>query len=308
MHYIQIRSPWHRLLLFVGLVLLFSLFTALTGLLIGKLYFDVSLAQLAEMVTHPQSSQDIAFIRFYQLFNQIGVFFLPVFGLMFFTSGNVWSSLKLDKSPYAVAVVITILIVYASLPFNGFLTSLNESMSLPKSLAGIEQWMKDKELQANLMIEAILTTKSVSVLMLNMFIVALIPALGEELFFRGVLLKLFREITRNIHWAVIVSAILFSAIHMQFYGFLPRLMMGIILGYLYVFTQNLWVPIIMHFVNNASSVLLFYLHENGIIGVPMDKFGTTDNVVYIIGSGMMVVWLMIMLYQRLGVDRVIKKF
>lgn len=308
MHYIQIRSPWHRLLLFVGLVLLFSLVTALTGLLIGKMYFDVSLAQLAEMVMHPDTSQEIAFIRFYQLFNQIGVFFLPVFGLMFFTTGNVWSSLKLDSKPYAVAVVITILIVYASLPFNGFLTSLNESMTLPKSMAGIEQWMKDKELQANTLIEAMLTTRSVAVLMLNMFIVALIPALGEELFFRGVLLKLFREITHNIHWAVIVSAILFSAFHFQFYGFLPRLMMGLILGYLYVFTQNLWIPIIMHFVNNASSVLLFYLHENGVIGVSMDKFGTTDNVVYIIGSGMMVVWLMIMLYQRLGVDRVIKKF
>lgn len=308
MHYIQIRSPWQRLLLFIGLVLLFSLLFALLGLLIGKWYFDVSLMELAQMVSKPTSLQEISFLRFYQFFNQVGVFFLPVFALMFFTSGSVWRELKLNKPPYSVAVVITIIIVYAQLPFNGWLTSINESMQFPASLSGLEDWMKEKELQANTLIETILSTHSTSVLLLNLLIVALMPALGEELFFRGVILKLFREITKNLHWAVIISALLFSAFHFQFYGFLPRFVMGLVLGYLYVFTQNLWIPIIMHFVNNASSVLLFYFHYNGMISTPMEDFGSTQNVVYIIGSGMMVVWLMIMLYQRLGADRVIKKF
>lgn len=308
MHYIQIRSPWQRMFLFIGLVLLFSLLFALLGLLIGKIYFDVSLMELAQMVANPKTLQDIAFLRFYQFFNQIGVFFLPVFGVMLFTSPNIWTELKLDKPPYTVAIVITIIIVYALLPFNGFLTSINENMEFPRALSGIEQWMKDKELQANTLIEHILSTNSVTVLIINLFVVALMPALGEELFFRGVILKLFRQITNNIHWAVIISALLFSAFHFQFYGFLPRFMMGLVLGYLYVFTQNLWIPIIMHFVNNASSVLLFYFHYNSMIKTPMESFGTTENTVYIIGSALMVVWLMVMLYQRLGADRIIKKF
>jgi hypothetical protein len=308
MRYILTLSPFRKLLLFIGLILIFGLVTAMGGLLIGKAWFDVSMMQLAQMISSPTTPDEISFLRFYQFFSQIGVFFLPVFALLFFTSNHVWSELYLDSKPGSVAIVITIILVYVALPFNGFLSSINESLQLPSSLWGIEQWMKDKEEQAARLVELILSTNSLVVLAINLVVVALMPALGEELFFRGVLLRLFRQITRNIHWAVFISAFIFSFFHLQFYGFLPRFMMGIVLGYLYVVTQNLWVPILFHFVNNASSVILFYLNENGYINMPMEEFGTTQNTVYIIGSLLMMIWLMIMLYQRLGTDRVVKKF
>jgi len=307
MHYILTLSPFRKLLLFIGLVFIFALITAMAGLLIGKVWLNVSLQTLSQMIISPVTPEEISFLRFYQFFSQIGVFFLPVFALVFFTSKNISGYLSMNSRPGSVAIFITIILVYSSLPFNGFLTSINENMQLPAAFAGIEQWMKDKETQANGLVEIILSTNSVNVLMISLVVVALMPALGEELFFRGVLLKLFRQITHNIHWAVLISAFIFSFFHLQFYGFLPRFMMGLMLGYLFVITQNLWIPILFHFVNNASSVILFYLHYNGYIQLSMDKFGTTQNMVYIIGSLLMIIWLMVMLYQRLGTDRIIKK-
>jgi len=103
---------------------------------------------------------------------------------------------------------------------------------------------------------------------------------------------------------VIISAALFSAFHLQFYGFFPRFLLGLILGYSFVFTQNLWVPIFLHLVNNASSVVVYYLHYNGTIKMSMENFGASPNPVYIVGSLLATLWLMIMLYQKEGQFRI----
>ncbi len=92
---------------------------------------------------------------------------------------------------------------------------------------------------------------------------------------------------------------------MQFYGFLPRLMLGLVLGYLFIFTNNLWVPIFAHFVNNASSAIIYYLHQNNYIKISMDNFGTTTNSVYVIGSLLITVWLLMIVYQKEGINRTI---
>ncbi len=306
MLHIQVQSPWNRLLLFIGLVLLFSVLSAFSGLLVGRMWLNVSLAELAQMISNPVSAQEISFLRFYQFINQIGIFILPVLMLMLFTTGKMSKNLLLNKTPSLVAIVITVLLVYVSLPFNGYLVSLNEDIAFPQILEGVADWMRNKEEQARILIEAILTSDSLTILAINMVVVALMPAIGEELFFRGVLQKLFHQITNNVHWAVIISAFLFSFFHLQFFGFLPRFYMGLVLGYAFVFTRNLWIPIVMHFVNNASTVLLYYLHHTGVVQTQAEDFGTTQNVVYIIGSGLMTIWLMVMLYQRMGSDRFIK--
>jgi membrane protease YdiL (CAAX protease family) len=131
--------------------------------------------------------------------------------------------------------------------------------------------------------------------------VALVPAIGEELLFRGALLKLFTNISRNIHIAVFFTAFLFAAIHFQFYGFLPRFFIGLILGYSFVITGNLWVPIFVHFINNSASVIVYYLHYNGFINVPMEDFGTLHSPVYIIGSLLITIWLMVIVGRRKGI-------
>lgn len=297
-------SPFGKILLLFGLVLLLAIVSALGGLAFGALLFDASLNELAGFISNPQGSKAVNFIKFYQLVNQIGIFILPGLFFAFLVSDNSAKYLSLNHAPMLISILVGGMIIYTILPFNGFLDELNGKFTLPEALSGIEEWMRDKEEQAKRLTEVFLKTSTISGLLVNIIIVAIVPAIGEELLFRGVLLKLLNQLTKNIHVAVILSSIIFSAIHLQFYGFLPRMMLGMVLGYLFVFTGNLWVPIFVHFLNNASSAVIYFLHDNGYINVPMEEFGTSPNIVFVIGSLLISLWLMIMIYHKEGADRV----
>ncbi len=296
-------SPLGKMILLLGLVLLLAIVSALGGLAFGALLFDVSIDELAGFISNPQDDKAVNFIKFYQLINQIGIFILPVFLYVFLVSDNSMKYLSLDNMPKVISILVGGMVIYSILPFNGFLDELNSKFTLPDTLSGIEEWMRNKEAQAKQLTEVFLKTNTISGLLVNIIIVAIVPAIGEELLFRGVLLKLLNQITKNIHVAVILSAVIFSAIHLQFYGFLPRMVLGMVLGYLFVFTGNLWVPIFVHFLNNASSAVIFFLHDNGYIKIPMEEFGTTQNTVYVIGSLLISLWLLSIIYQKEGSDR-----
>ena len=298
--YLENNSPFSKLLLLLGLILVFSILTALSGLLVGKLYFGASFTKLAGIISNPEIPEAVYFAKFFQLFNQIGIFILPVLAYTFFVSSSPGGYLKLDEKPTAASLLIVGLVVYTILPFSNYLADLNQQIVLPEMFAGIEQWMKAKEHQATQLMEMFLKADNIGGLSVNLFIVAVIPALGEELIFRGVLLRLMKELTKSIHLAVIISALLFSAVHLQFYGFFPRFLLGLILGYSFVFSRNLWVPVFLHFINNASSVIIYYLHYNGFIKISMENFGTTPNPVFIVGSLLITLWLMLILYQKEG--------
>lgn len=298
--YLEKISPWGKLLLLISMIILAALVTSLAGLLIGKLYFDVDLITLSGYITNPETDEQVIFIKIYQLINQIGVFFIPVILFAFLVNPSVSGYFNLNKRPNTTNMLIMGVVVFTILPFVNYLGDLNQSMVFPESLAWLEEWMKEKEEQAMLLTEAFLQTNTIAGLVVNLFIVALVPAIGEELLFRGALLKLFTNISRNIHVAVFFTAFLFAAIHFQFYGFLPRFFIGLILGYSFVITGNLWVPIFVHFVNNSASVIVYYLHYNGYINVPMEDFGTADSPVYIIGSLLISIWLMVIVGRRKG--------
>ena len=131
-------------------------------------------------------------------------------------------------------------------------------------MSSIETWMRNSESQANEITEAFLSTKSIGGLIGNIFIVAVLPAIGEELLFRGLLQGLIKKMTGNFHWAIWVTAALFSALHLQFFGFLPRMLLGAFFGYLLEWTGTLWLPVIAHFINNASGVVIFFFTGTGL--------------------------------------------
>jgi membrane protease YdiL (CAAX protease family) len=107
-------------------------------------------------------------------------------------------------------------------------------------------------------------------MMLNVFVVAVMPSIGEELIFRGVIQKVFSNIFRSGHLAIWMTAFVFSAIHFQFYGFIPRFILGLIFGYLFFWSGKLWLPIITHFVNNAVPTIGAYI-------TGLEKFNTTSD-------------------------------
>ncbi len=298
-------SPFGKLLLLFGIVLLLAIVSALGGILIGMLLFNASFAELASYVSNPVTAKAVSFIKYYQVINQIGIFVIPALLFSYLVSNNTLDYLSINKVPKLISIMVGGMIVYAILPFNNYLDELNRQMIFPDFLSGIENWMKEKELQAKNLTEVFLKTNSIGGLLLSIFIVAVVPAIGEELIFRGLLLKLFNQLTKNIHVAVFISSFIFSAIHLQFYGFAPRFMLGMVLGYLFVFTGNIWVPILVHFINNASSVIVYYLHDIGYLKISMEEFGSSTNVVYIIGSLLISLWLMSIIYQKEGADRLI---
>jgi len=285
-------------MLLVGLILICTLLTAFGGLLAGKLLLGVEMATLGAYIMEPKTGEAVLFMKFYQLLNQLGTFIIPALIFSFLVSMKPAAYLKLNERPKTIVLSVSFLLIFTILPFINYLEDINRSIQLPEMLYAAEEWIRDKEEQAAYLTEVIVRTHTIQGLLFNLLIVALIPAIGEELLFRGTLLRLLKDMTNNIHWAVIISAILFSAFHLQFLGFLPRFTLGLVLGYLFVFTNNLWVPMFIHFVNNAAAVIVFNLHYNGYIKVSMEDFGSLSHPVYIIGSLLITLWLISIIYKK----------
>ncbi len=244
------------------------------------------------------STANISFAKFMQIVNELGVFIFPVILFAYLANKDVKRYLKIGRKPKMFSLFTAVLLMYVSIPLTVWLTSINEAMHLPSFMAGIENWMQAQQKANDLLSDNFLKDTSKSGLLINIIMIAILPAIGEELLFRGALIKLFKSWFHNVHIAIIITAIIFSAIHIQFFGFFPRLVLGIILGYLFVYSRNLWVPITAHLVNNATAVMLVYLNTKNIIKVDPDTLGisSTDYIV-IIGSFAFVLILMFALYK-----------
>ena len=162
------------------------------------------------------------------------------------------------------SVLIGMAVVIAFLPLIDLTIQWNQLLALPDWLAGTERWMKQQEDTLQELTQLLTRFETIPRLLIGLLVVAVIPAVGEELVFRGLLQNKLQAVVRNPHVAIWTTAILFSAIHTQFYGFLPRMLLGALFGYLYHWSGNLWLPIAAHFTNNASSVLVaFFFQRNG---------------------------------------------
>jgi membrane protease YdiL (CAAX protease family) len=159
----------------------------------------------------------------------------------------------------------------------GMLHEWNNAIQFPAFLASLEQKLRNMEDVAAKMVEVFLWAETNWGLLLNLLVIAVIPAFAEEFLFRGVIQNVFKRWFHNVHWAVIVTALIFSAVHGQFFGFLPRFALGLMLGYLFVTMNSIWAPIIAHFVNNGTAVVVAFLESKGIIETTAEEFGTMQN-------------------------------
>ena len=173
-------------------------------------------------------------------------------------------------------LIIAVAVMFVSLPVTNRLTLWNEGMDWGAASQRLEDYLKALEETAKAATEKMLVADSFGGFLLNLLIIALIPALGEELTFRGVLQQ---SLTRrmNPHVAIFLSAAIFSFIHFQFYGFLPRMFLGLLMGYMFYVTDSLWTSILMHFVNNGSVVVLYYLDHKGILDTDVEHFGALES-------------------------------
>ncbi|NID12780.1 CPBP family intramembrane glutamic endopeptidase [Fibrivirga algicola] len=179
---------------------------------------------------------------------------------------------------------LVIVLTVAFMPVNGLIIEINQSLKLPESLAPLERWMRAKEDQMAELTKFLTTFRSVPQLIMAFITIAIIPAIGEEVLFRGVFQRKFIVWTGSVHAGIWLAAALFSAIHLQFYGFVPRMLLGAMFGYLYVWSGNLWVPILAHFINNGFTVLMIFLYQRRITSIDVDSTESVSLSTALLGT------------------------
>ena len=229
---------------------------------------------------------DITQMKIGQGISSAMIFIAPPMILYAFTRHQPMRELGFRKPNSAWLLLIGVVLMFVSLPLTNLLTSWNEKMNFGAAFESLEALLQQLEETAGDLTERMLQVDSFGGLLFNLLVIALIPAIGEELTFRGVLQQ---ALTRrcNVHVAVFLSAFIFSFIHFQFYGFLPRMFLGLLLGYLFYYSGSLWTSILMHFVNNGAAVVVAYLDYKGQIDVDIDHFGATSNV-WLLGASLVV--------------------
>lgn len=210
----------------------------------------------------------IAGFKVIQILSSIGTFIVPALLLAVTAKKKVTQFYGFEK-PKIVLLFIVLVIMITSMPFIEWSAVWNQKMILPDFLKNVEQWMKEKEESLMRMTMTLITVHSYWDFFVNLIMIAVLPAIGEELFFRAGLQGAINKMFLNPHVAIWVTAIIFSAIHMQFYGFLPRMLLGAGFGYLYYFSGSIWYAILAHFINNAYAVCAaFYMQMHNM---PLDK-------------------------------------
>ena len=262
--------------------LMFSAFVMVASLLVFMIlamivaipFFGLDTLMSGMSASGMNTPEGLAFLKYFQVVQSIGLFVVPPIVIAWLYHGNIRNYLFLDKSTTLPSYLYAVLAVLMLIPLINFMGEINSQMKFPESLSGIEDWMRTMEDAAEVMVKKFMKVENITGLLFNVFMIAILPALGEELMFRGVIQRMFTNWSKNYHWGIWITAFLFSLMHMQFYGFLPRMALGAMFGYLLVWSGTMWVPILAHFANNTMGVVGYYLIDKGIISKDIEEWGT----------------------------------
>jgi len=266
------NSPYLQLLMLIlyailGLIVCFILAFVVLFFMYGMELISNPAILVAPDLKYRPALQILLFAQ------SVGLFLIPPI-LLAVTEGkkvNVFYGLKL---PRLKLTALVFLIIIVSTPLMEWVTVVNQQMKLPDFLKGVEEWMRRSEDSLMETTMLLLKMSSIQEFLLNIFLIAFVAAVSEELMFRGAIQRIFTRLFNSPHAAIWFSAFVFSAIHMQFYGFIPRLLLGAGFGYLYLWSGSLWYSILAHFLNNAFAVCqAYYMQKHNL---PID----VENVTY----------------------------
>lgn len=251
--------------------LFFLLLFSFTGLLVSIVFISI----LAPVMGGIDS---LNFIRVMQVFQSVFIFLVPALLCAYLFNEDGWQYLKIKKAVNLKVLIYSIILIVAIQPLISFTGYYNKMMTLPESLSELEQSMQAMENSAAALLERLMADHSPDVVIANFIVIAVAAGITEEFFFRGSLQQLVKKICHNRHVTVWITAFIFSFIHFQFYGFVPRMLLGALLGYIFLWSGNLWIPVIVHTLNNALSVALYYKFHSTPVYDRLESFGTGDTV------------------------------
>ncbi len=256
------------ILLFLALLIIFGMLLGSGATyLIGK-YFGLSLKETMDTLASDSGIQKRNFVRFSLLANHFLLFVIPPLILAYTFFKKKWYKFlglrKMKFENFIINTLVGTILLLVSMPLVQFLYIWNKKLPLP-------EWARTIEENTGNAIKNLLITDAPWELFFNIFVIAIIPAIGEEMVFRGVIQRRIEKGLKNPHLAVWISAFLFSVFHMQLEGLFPRLVLGALLGYLFYWSKSLWIPIFVHFMNNGLQVIAMYFYSKDISNVDINQ-------------------------------------
>lgn len=267
------RSPWLKivyLLLTVGAG--FIIVGPALGFLLALPFYEGGMLELAESLTSNPTDPSLKIPLYIMQAGStfIGLIVLPALQYWVSEKKSVWH-MQEPQPVFPVMFALTTVIVLCFMVVNSVFIDWNANLKLPEYFKDIELWAREREDLAALITKFLTTFASSGEFILAFFVIAVLPGIGEEFVFRGLLQRQLHAATKNIHAAIWISAILFSAFHLQFFGFIPRILLGALFGYLYYWSGSLWISMFAHFFNNGFMVVMMYCNQLGIVELDIES-------------------------------------
>ncbi len=295
---LQGKHPVVQLVAMLGLSLISLVLVMLVGVVAGAAVWGSDFTSV--MLNSAKGESYIDYMKYLQILSHLGMFIVPalVFGRL--AGGKTFSYFTLNKAAGFWLFFAALLLIAFAQPVINLLVEWNQSLKLPESMSSTQQWMQQSEDEAGKMTLLFMETGTVGGLLVNLLMMALIPAIGEELVFRGVLQRLLVRWFKSAWIGIVVASVIFSAFHMQFFGFIPRFVLGFVLGFVFQVSGRLWISIFVHFLNNSLAVVSYWLYYNKSISVHPDDMANFNDNLPLLAISIVLFLAAFVLYKRVS--------
>jgi membrane protease YdiL (CAAX protease family) len=267
------QDYWLRVLAIIGVSLFGFIFIGpIVGFFLALPFYEGSLFSFMDDMISPFGNDNMRVVLYIVQAGAtfVGLTLVPAFYWWRTTRTSLITFVDKPRISWMDAgLVIAIVIVFMG--FNSVFIEWNANVDIPDVAGGFERWARDTEDKAMELTKFLTEFSTFGQFVLGFIVIAVLASIGEEFVFRGLLQPALHKATGNIHVAIWVAALLFSTLHMQFYGFVPRVLLGALFGYLYFWSGNLLIPMLAHLVNNGFSVLMIYVNQKELVGIDLEK-------------------------------------
>ena len=289
--YLKTRPVGIQLLLFIGMAVgIFTIFSAI-GMSILSSITGISIFDVSNISKWSANPKMLVYVRGMLLVQFLGLFLIPTLLFAYFSDPNPLQYIGIKKPVKPIYWVLGIASLLIAIPLVEYTGLVNRQVNFGSA----QKWMQNMEDEAMQQIKFMLGKQTIGELAKNLVFISLFAGIGEELFFRGVLQRLFIKAFKNPWVGILITAFLFSALHVQFFGFIPRFLLGILLGAVYWYSGSLLTAMIAHFVYDAFFIILAYFQPQIIDDTEGAMFNGSSQIILALASAALValiVWLM----------------
>ncbi|MFH0756477.1 MAG: CPBP family intramembrane glutamic endopeptidase [Bacteroidota bacterium] len=293
-------KPGEKFMFAVVILFILGLAFQFLGAFLAGWIYGFHVKEILSLGTFDDPSY-VAASKLIQILGSVGTFIVPALLFSYLFAGDLFSYYRFRQPVSLLAILLTVGMMVSVIPLINYLAEINMRMEFP--LESVNRFLRALEGEAEKIMRAFTATRSFGGLIINLLMIGVLAAVGEELIFRGLLQRLLTGIVKSPHVAIVITALLFSAFHFQFFSFLPRFILGIILGYLMYLGRSIWFPITAHFINNAMGVIYYYFNSRGSADDMLEEIGTSTMIpIAALISMLLFVVFFVFWYYRINVS------